>query len=82
MSLAHEIVELFENLLEEKGIEIPCKDESEQSERHDGGNVAKLYGMEYAELVEQVESLLPEATHTESQTMLTDEKKKEEDKLP
>lgn len=62
MSLAHEIVELFENLLEEKGIEIPCKDEAEQSERHEGGNVAKLYGMEYANLIDKVEELLAAET--------------------
>ena len=58
--LATEVVELFENLLDEKGIEIPCKDLTEQKERHDGNNVAKLYGMEYFNLVSDVQSLLEE----------------------
>mgnify|MGYP004524408051 CR=1 FL=1 len=56
--LATEIVELFEELLDQKGIEIPCKDEDEQNERHEGGNVAKLYGMEYYNLVSAVQYLL------------------------
>lgn len=58
MSLAHEIVELFEQLLDQKGIEIPCEDKTEQKERYDGGNKAKLYGMEYGELVDKIEFLL------------------------
>ena len=49
--LATEIVELFEELLDKKGIEIPCEDANEQKERYDGNNVAKLYGMEYFDLV-------------------------------
>ena len=58
MKLANEIVELFEELLDEKGIEIPCDDETEQKDRYDGGNGAKLYGMEYWNLVEAIEDLL------------------------
>lgn len=56
--LATEIVELFEELLDKKGIEIPCEDAIEQKERCDGNNVAKLYGMEYFDLVSNVQSLL------------------------
>ena len=56
--LATEIVELFENLLDEKGIEIPCEDSIEQKDRYDGGNCAKLYGMEYYNLVAAVQELL------------------------
>ena len=56
--LATEIVELFEELLDKKGIEIPCEDVTEQKERYDGNNVAKLYGMEYFDLVSNVQSLL------------------------
>lgn len=56
--LATEIVELFEELLDKKGIEIPCEDATEQKERYDGNNVAKLYGMEYFDLVSNVQSLL------------------------
>ena len=35
MELAHEIVELFEDLLDRKGIEIPCDDETEQKNRYE-----------------------------------------------
>ena len=56
--LATEIVELFENLLDEKGIEIPCKDETEQKDRYDCGNETKLYGMEYYNLIAAVQELL------------------------
>ena len=52
------IVEIFENLLEEKDIEIPCNDSEEENTRHDGGNTAKIYGMEYYTLIEQVQALL------------------------
>lgn len=56
--LAHRIVELFEELLDEKGIEIPCKDTEEQKERYADGNTAKIYGMEYWSLVDKIERLL------------------------
>lgn len=55
---ATEIVELFEELLDEKGIDIPCSDKEEQESRYDGGNVARLYGMEYFNLVGAVQNLL------------------------
>lgn len=58
--LATEIVELFEKLLDKKGIEIPCDDEIEQKDRYEGGNAAKLYGMEYYNLVSNVQNLLYE----------------------
>lgn len=55
---ATEVVELFEELLDRKGIEIPCDDEDEQKERYDGNNTAKLYGMEYYNLVSGIQNLL------------------------
>ena len=58
LKLAAEIVELFENLLDEKGIEIPCADEEEQRVRYDGKNDAKVYGMEYYNLEATVLALL------------------------
>lgn len=58
MNLSNKIVEIFENLLEEKEIEIPCSDKTEESERHQGGNSVKLYGMEYFNLVDEVRGLL------------------------
>lgn len=58
MEKASAIIEVFEDLLEEKGIEIPCQDEVEQRERYDGGNTAKLYGTEYYNLVDKILRLL------------------------
>ncbi len=57
--LAASIVEIFEDLLAEKGIEIPCNDGEEEAVRHANGNDAKLYGIEYWHLVDEVESRLP-----------------------
>lgn len=54
--LATDIVELFEDLLDKKGIDIPCADEAEQTERDDSN--ARLYGMEYWSIVDDVEALL------------------------
>lgn len=56
--VGHEIVELFEKLLETKGIEIPCTDKLEEKDRHTGDNKARLYGMEYWNLVDEIEHLL------------------------
>lgn len=64
--LAISIVEEFECLLDEKGIDIPCKDEDEQKERYDGDNDAKLYGIEYYDLVDNVNKLLDEYTDSMS----------------
>lgn len=57
-NLATDIVDLFDDLLADKGIEIPCSDPEEESERHDYGNCACLYGMEYWHLVDRVEEML------------------------
>ena len=42
-----EIIDQFEQLLEEKDISIPCEDSAEEKERHDGGNNARIYDAEY-----------------------------------
>lgn len=55
--LAKDIIDVFENLLDKKNIEIPCDDFVEE-ERHNGGNDTKLYGTEYFDLVAQVRELL------------------------
>lgn len=52
------ILEVFEDLLDSKGIEIPCEDEQEQKERYDGGNEAKIYGTEYGEVYDAIEKIL------------------------
>lgn len=51
-------VSAFEDLLDEKNIEIPCEDAIEQQDRYEGGNDAKLYGMEYYDLVDKVKDIL------------------------
>lgn len=56
--LAARIVDLFDDLLDQKGIEIPCEDPDEQTERHEGDNEACLYGMEYWTLVDKIEEML------------------------
>lgn len=56
--LACSIAELFEDLLDEKKMVIPCSDPVEEKERHDGGNTAALYGMEFWSLVDSIEAKL------------------------
>lgn len=58
--LAIEIIEVFEDLLEEKGITIPCDDSLEENERWCDGNSARIYGMEYWRLEEKIAELLGE----------------------
>lgn len=52
------IVDIFDDFLEEKDIIIPCADESEERDRFDSDSCARLYGMEYWNLVDRVEALL------------------------
>lgn len=66
---AHYIGELFENLLEEKNIDIPCADKDEENERRtDEGNSARIYGMEWANLVDSIESYLNGKEHEEMES--------------
>ena len=57
-TLAAYIVDVFDSFLASKNIEIPCTDPEEEAERHDNDNCACLYGMEYWNLVDQVEFML------------------------
>lgn len=54
------ILEVFEELLDSKGIEIPCEDEGEQEERQYVENDAKIYGTEYGKLYDAIEQILSE----------------------
>ena len=56
-NLATDIVDVFDNFLASKNIEIPCTD-PEEAERHDDDNCACLYGSEYWNLVAQIEFML------------------------
>lgn len=57
-TLAADIVDVFDSFLASKNIEIPCDDPEEESERHNDDNCACLYGMEYWNLVDQVEFMI------------------------
>lgn len=57
-NLATDIVDVFDSFLASKNIEIPCADPEEEAERHDDDNCACLYGMEYLDLVAQIEFML------------------------
>lgn len=56
--LAIDIVKVFESLLNEKEIDIPCADDTEQGEQYECDNETSLYGMEYWKLVYNIQKLL------------------------
>ena len=58
------IVEIFEDLLEKYGITIPSVD---RDERDDPETTARLYGMDYFDMVSQVESRLIDILEKKSQ---------------
>lgn len=58
MKKAAEIIELFEDLLEEKNITITCADPEEEKDRSKSKSDARIYGMEYVNLVDAVEAIL------------------------
>lgn len=57
MDITNQIMELFEDLLEEKNISIPCDDEEEERMRYEDENTARIYGMEYYNLSEKIDEL-------------------------
>ena len=58
MTTAQAIVDLFEALLDEKGISIPCADPTEEHDRHANGNFARIYGTEYGTLTDKIDAML------------------------
>ena len=58
MKKAAEIIELFEDLLEEKNITITCADPEEEKDRSKSKSDARIYGIEYGTLVDAVEAIL------------------------
>lgn len=56
--LAFYVVDIFEDLLDEKDIDIPCEDSSEEDDRRKNESAARIYGTEYGDLVDRVEALL------------------------
>ncbi len=55
------IVELFEELLDEKDITIVCADKNEEDDRRETDNCARLYGSEFWNLVDRIENMLNKA---------------------
>lgn len=53
-----EILDCFEELLDKLEITIPCADADEEEARKMDDNSARLYGMEYWSLYEQIEDLV------------------------
>lgn len=58
MKKAAEIIELFEDLLEEKNITITCADPEEEKDRSNSKSDARIYGMEYWNLADAIETIL------------------------
>lgn len=53
-----EIIEAFEDFLKARGIRIPTSDAEMEADRARDGNEALIYGSDYAELEETIESIL------------------------
>lgn len=51
--LATNLLDTFDTFLQEKNVSIPCEDDEEENNR-----AAKIYGMEYYDLLERVKSVL------------------------
>lgn len=61
MKKAAEIIELFEDLLDEKNITITCADSEEEKDRNNSESDARIYGMEYWKLADAIEAILGES---------------------
>ena len=71
--LAFSVVDIFEDLLDEKNMEIPCADIHEEADRHDHENTAKIYGTEYWYLVDRIEELLKKEMRDDVQSLEKDD---------
>ena len=72
--LAFSVVDIFEDLLDEKDMEIPCADAHEEEDRHDHENTAKIYGTEYWYLIDRIEELLKREMKGNVQSVEEDDK--------
>lgn len=52
------IMDVFEEFLEEHGITIPCEDETEEKERKEDECSARIYGSGYYELESRIQEIL------------------------
>lgn len=55
---AVDLVEIFEDLLDDKDMSIPCENWSEEAERRSTPNTAAVYGSEYGDLIDKIEARL------------------------
>ena len=55
---AVDLVEIFEDLLDDKEINVPCEDWREEAERHVNESSARVYGSEYGDLIDKIEARL------------------------
>lgn len=55
---ASDIVEIFEELLEEKNMVIPCANEYEELERENDDGSSVIYGSEYGDLIGRIRERL------------------------
>lgn len=60
--LTYSIIDLFEDLLEEKGIKIPCKYPSEEVERQAYEFASNIYGSEYYTLQDNIYNMIKSST--------------------
>ena len=65
--LAAEIVDVLDEYLDDKGIVIPCASESEEEDRKESDSCCALYGSEYWNLVDFLESALNDRTLSEDE---------------
>lgn len=72
--LAFYVVDIFEDLLDEKGIDIPCADSSEEDDRRKNESAARIYDTEYGDLVDRVEALLKKGMKKDVQSVEEDDK--------
>ena len=71
--LAFSVVDIFEDLLDEKNIDIPCADSSEEEDRRKNESAARIYGTEYGDLVDRVEALLKKGMKNDVQSVEEDD---------
>lgn len=72
--LAFYVVDIFEDLLDKKDIDVPCADSSEEDDRRKNENAARIYGTEYGDLVDRVEALLKKGMKNDVQSVEEDDK--------
>lgn len=72
--LAFSVVDIFEDLLDEKNIDITYADSSEEEDRRKNESAARIYGTEYGDLVDRVEALLKKGMKNDVQSVEEDDK--------